>query len=84
MSGPNAWSPVPLPSSRSLPKLTITWAHIPAAEQRKCGKCDGRATEIYFYSDHGGPIRRCDQHGGEDLRDSMRARGHSVEALGDS
>jgi len=64
-------------SRYELPALTITVTPAPMGAMCGVGR-DHPATEHYEYSDRGGPIDRCEKHGGEKMRDVLRANGHEV------
>lgn len=63
-----------------LPALTITISTIgpDRGDRVRCGVCREPAVEHYEYSDHGGALDRCREHGGAAMRKMLTDRGHTV------
>lgn len=62
-----------------LPALTVTISAV-VDGRILCGVCQQPAVEYYRFN-RGGDIRRCAEHGGEQLRDMLRGRGHELVDL---
>ena len=70
----------PETSRRDLPALTITISAAPPGTVCGVGRKSSPhpAVEHYEYSDRGGPVDRCAEHGGQKMREILRAKGHTV------
>lgn len=62
-----------------LPVFTVTVTAAARGAVCRVGEAGPHpASEHYAYSRGGGDIDRCEAHGGQRMRDQLRARGHTV------